>query len=809
MMGSRKAPFSVEHIFGAAVVLVSVFGFAKLLDRPEIPWDEISQTAGIPTEDLPAAAVRVDGLDVLDFESDLDFVAARHRIGDPVVFVFRKNGGEVSVNLPLERHYVRGTFPTVYLLTGLAGFLIGFLVLFLRPADPRARIFFWLTLTFSAAVMISGDWYGVQGRPLNLVPGALFFFSYTLTPALLLRFARTFTPPGRGSRALGLYAVSLLFGAFFSSVLVLSLLLPSVEIFRLKRHFIFFRVYFAVACIAAVVHLVRALRAAPTRERKSQIKWVLAGLFTGLGPFLLLYQIPRGLELAPLIAEETGSYLFILLPLFLAVAILKHRLMDIDVLLNRGLVYSFLTAVTVGVYLLAVEVLKQLFVGRAGTGRRGIPVAAALIAAAAFAPARKRIQSFVDKAFFRHSYDYRKAVAGFAAAAQKAGGSGELAGLLEAALDEALPVEKVGGLAFLAGGDLPEPVIVWRSGLDDETVPALLEAWAGDPVIWAAEESVEDARGLDLGRRPSLAAAGYGLALPISSAGGSAAGWVFVGRKRSGEKFTAEDLELLETLAAELALALGRIRLQEEVIYERASREKSEELSRLKTEFISSVSHELRTPMTSIQGLSQLLQSGKVRGKERRDQLLDLMAGECGRLARFLNNVLDFGRIEQGVKSYELRETDLRPLVVETADLVRSAMGEEPVELLVEVPDRPAVVAADPDAVRQALLNLLDNAVKYSAPPKRVVLRLTAGPEGTVDLNVEDNGIGIPAEDVERIFEAFFRSPEAVRHDPKGVGLGLKIVRHVMGAHGGTVEVRSEPGRGSAFTLRFPKERGA
>jgi two-component system, OmpR family, phosphate regulon sensor histidine kinase PhoR len=213
--------------------------------------------------------------------------------------------------------------------------------------------------------------------------------------------------------------------------------------------------------------------------------------------------------------------------------------------------------------------------------------------------------------------------------------------------------------------------------------------------------------------------------------------------------------------------------------------------------------------MTSIQGLSQLLQSGKVRGKERRDQLLDLMAGECGRLARFLNNVLDFGRIEQGVKSYELRETDLRPLVVETADLVRSAMGKEPVELLVEVPDRPAVVAADPDAVRQALLNLLDNAVKYSAPPKRVVLRLTAGPEGTVDLNVEDNGIGIPAEDVERIFEAFFRSPEAVRHDPKGVGLGLKIVRHVMGAHGGTVEVRSEPGRGSAFTLRFPKERGA
>lgn len=807
-MGSRKALFSVEHIFGAAVVLVSVFGFAKLLDRPEIPWDEISQTVGIPAEDLPAAAVRVDGLDVLDFESDLDFVAARHRIGDPVEFVFRTNGGEVSVRLPLERFYVQGTFPTIYLLTGLAGFLIGFLVDFLRPRDRRARLFFWLMLAFSSAVMVSGDWYGVQGRALNLVPGVVFFFGYTLTPTLLLRFSLTFTPPGRGSGVRGLQAVSLLFGTAFSAVLVSSLLLPSAEIFRLKRHFIFFRAYFAVVCIAAVVHLFRAHGAAPSRERKAQIKWALSGLFAGLGPFLFLYQVPLALKAAPLIGEEAGSYLFILLPLCLAGAIFKHRLMDIDLFLNRGVVYSFLTAVTVGVYLLAVEALKQVFAGGTRTGRRGIPVAAALIAAAAFAPARKRIQALVDKAFFRDSRDYRKAVAGFAAAAQNALSSGDLLSLLESALAETLPVERVGGLAFAGGSGAEAPKAVLRIGLEEEVAAAFPSCCPDPAVLWAVKRGVESHRGLDFGRAGFLESAGYQIALPITASEGTAWGWIFIGRKRSGQRFTEEDLELLRTLVAELALTMGRIRLQEEVIYERASREKSEELSRLKTEFISSVSHELRTPMTSILGLSQLLQSGKVRGKERRDQLLELMAGECGRLARFLNNVLDFGRIEQGVKSYELRETDLRPIVVETADLVRSAMGEEPVELLVEVPDRPAAVAADPDAVRQALLNLLDNAVKYSAPPKRVVLRLTAGPEGAVDLSVEDNGIGIPAEDIERIFEAFFRSPEAVRHAPKGVGLGLKIVKHIMSAHGGTVSVRSEPGRGSTFTLKFPKGRG-
>jgi hypothetical protein len=263
----------------------------------------------------------------------------------------------------------RGTFPTVYLLTGLAGFLIGFLVDFLRPRDRRARLFFWLMLAFSSAVMISGDWYGVQGRALNLVPGVLFFFGYTLTPTLLLRFSLTFTPPGRGSGVRGLQAVSLLFGTAFSAVLVSSLLLPSVEIFRLKRHFIFFRAYFAVACVAAVVHLCPR-PCGPRRPVRGRLRsnGPCPGLFAGLGPFLLLYQVPLALNIAPLIGEEAGSYLFILLPLCLAGAIFKHRLMDIDLFLNRGVVYSFLTAVTVGVYLLAVEVLKQLFAGRGRDG---------------------------------------------------------------------------------------------------------------------------------------------------------------------------------------------------------------------------------------------------------------------------------------------------------------------------------------------------------------------------------------------------------------------------------------------------------
>jgi two-component system, OmpR family, phosphate regulon sensor histidine kinase PhoR len=259
-------------------------------------------------------------------------------------------------------------------------------------------------------------------------------------------------------------------------------------------------------------------------------------------------------------------------------------------------------------------------------------------------------------------------------------------------------------------------------------------------------------------------------------------------------------------MAVETAAALRRIRLQEEVVYERASREKSEELGRMKTEFISSVSHELRTPMTSLQGISRLLQSGKIGDEARRERLLELMAGECGRLGRFLHNVLDFGRIEQDAKHYEFRETDLKPLVGEVAEIARSATTGEDLDVEVETPEGPVWIEADADAVRQALRNLVDNAIKYSAGRKRVAVRL-AEIDGPVEISVSDQGIGVPAEDREKIFEAFFRSPEAVRHDPKGVGLGLKIVKHIMDAHGGTIDLRSEPGTGTTFTLKFPKRR--
>ena len=787
-MGSEKAVFRLSLFAGALVFILSVFGFVGMLDRPAIPWDELAQMTGIPDEQgLLGAAVRVDGFEIRDPDADFKFITAHHRIGDTVEFVFAEDGRETAVRAALVPFYAGEGFPLVYFLTGAFGFIVGFAVILLRPGDRRARLFFWLSMAFSSAVMISGEWYGVQGRPLALVPGVLFFFAYTLTPVVFLRFVLTFTAREHLPGGRVLFWVSILFGVFFSAVLVASLLLPSIGIFRLKDYFQVFRIYFVAVFILAAAMLFRALRTAPTRERRGQIRWVLIGIIGGLGPFLFLYQLPRALGIGPPISEEAASAFFVLLPLALALAIFKYKLLDVHVIVNKGVVYSLLTIITVGVYLLSIEGLKQLFAVRTATGRTSLAAGAAFIAAVAFAPARAWIQALVDKAFFRRGYDFRNAVRGFTAAAQQAWSAGDVLASFSDTLAGTLPVERVG--AFVTAPGSGTPGLALRAGLDDDAVFSLRNA------------SPEQAAGLS---PEKLASLGFEIAMPVPLGEGVPPGWLFVGPKRSGLKFSEEDRALLETLAVEAAEALRRVRLQEEVVYERASREKAEDLGRMKTEFISAVSHELRTPMTSLQSISELLKSGKVVDAAKRERLLELMAGECGRLGRYLHNVLDFGRIEQDVKSYDIRETELGPVVSGVAEVVRSAAADDGLELEVALPESPVIVEADPDAVRQALLNLVDNAIKYGAGKKRVSVRLAATEDGA-EIAVSDNGIGIAAGDRDRLFRAFYRTPEAVRHDAKGVGLGLMIVKHVMDAHGGAVVIASEPGRGSTFTLKFPR----
>jgi len=786
----KKLSSLLSLLAGLAVVGLTLFGLFNLTRRP-----------GIPREHLSRPIVGVDSYDIRR-PTDVRFILSRKSIGDPVEVRFGPDGGPAVVRTVIVPYYSQTAFPLVYVLMGAVSFLAGFGVLIFKPREPRARIFYWLSLSFGAAVTIGGSSYGVQGRAVNVLPGVLFNFAYPMAVAVLLWFAGSYAPPRRRVRPAVFWTVPLAWGTFLCGTFLVSQLGPSIGAFRIRQQAIHvFRLYIVFMAVASLVELARAFRHAASEEDRTQIKWYFMGLLAGLGPFLVFYQLPLALTDRPLLSEDFAAIFFFQLPIFMAMAILQFRLLRVNIVFHRGLVYALFTVFVLCAYLFSVEALRRVFPRAGAAGNALISVGAALTVAMALSPGRRRVQDFVDRLFFRQAYEYRKAIQEFKATAPSVIEAGKLVALFSETLTAVLPVDRVGVVIHEAPG---EPGGTrWLAGLDEE-VAAKLEALPADAAKpWARADKVRGVDDLDFTREGVLEETGLSIVRALPRGAGTPSGLLAIGPKTSGHRFTKEDIDLIETLSGDLAVNLGRIRIQEEVIYERASREKSEELVRLKTEFISSVSHELRTPMTSLRGLSELLRSGKVDDEARREELLGLMAGECGRLTRFLTNVLDFGKIEGDVKVYDMKETALGPLVKEVADLVREGHPDGGIRLTVDVPDRPVTVRADPDAVRQALLNLVDNALKYSPDRKEVTVSLTAGP-GSVTIAVKDRGMGIAAEDRDRIFESFFRSSRAVATNPAGVGLGLKIVKHIMSAHGGRVAVESVPGQGSVFSLVFP-----
>jgi two-component system phosphate regulon sensor histidine kinase PhoR len=210
--------------------------------------------------------------------------------------------------------------------------------------------------------------------------------------------------------------------------------------------------------------------------------------------------------------------------------------------------------------------------------------------------------------------------------------------------------------------------------------------------------------------------------------------------------------------------------------------------------------------MSTIQGLTELLQEGKIKDRTKREELLGLLASESGRLSRLIHNILDFGKIEQQTKAYHFERSEIRPLIEETVKVMFHRIEEEGFRLQLKFPPAAVFLAVDRDAFKQVLINLIDNAMKYSPKDKEIEIQVLDR-LGEVEVEVSDRGIGINPEQKDRIFEKFYRAPEATRVNPKGVGMGLKIVKHIMDAHQGEVRVESRPLGGSTFRVIFPKDK--
>ena len=228
-------------------------------------------------------------------------------------------------------------------------------------------------------------------------------------------------------------------------------------------------------------------------------------------------------------------------------------------------------------------------------------------------------------------------------------------------------------------------------------------------------------------------------------------------------------------------------------------------LAQQQADFVSAVSHEFRTPLTSMRHLTELLAANKVSSEERKKQYYRLLAQESERLHRMVESLLSFGRMQAGVSAWRLESTDARELLRAVVEEFRRDPHSQGREVACEADENLAPIRADREALFRAVSNLLDNAGKYSEPGTPI--RVSAKRDGdSIHISVEDQGPGIPREEQKKLFDRFVRGDEARRSGARGIGVGLALVKSVVEAHGGSVKLSAEPGRGNTFTLMIPCE---
>ncbi|HET9958689.1 MAG TPA: HAMP domain-containing sensor histidine kinase [Polyangiaceae bacterium] len=265
--------------------------------------------------------------------------------------------------------------------------------------------------------------------------------------------------------------------------------------------------------------------------------------------------------------------------------------------------------------------------------------------------------------------------------------------------------------------------------------------------------------------------------------------------------------------AEELATAVARRRLLEMalvglsgvvvilgIIVIVVAAERERKLSNLKGDFVANVSHELKTPLSLVRMFGELLQSGRVDSEDKRKQYLQIIVSESERLGSLIENVLDFAKVERGKAAYEFVEANLTDVVTRAVEACRPRAEREQVEIETEFPDGPQLAWIDERAIEIAVINLVDNALKYAPGGKRVQVAVRRRRDH-LEIRVSDQGPGIAPEDRKRIFERFVRGQSAHGKQVRGSGIGLALVKHIAQAHGGACDIEDGTPVGATFVF--------
>ena len=808
---NRTALLTIDAI----ILMLCIFGVYRLTLKAYLPFDVISENSYIVIsriyqEQSHLAAgdtvISIDGHKFSNWE-EIELYTDAKNIGNKVNVNYLINGRTAVAGITLTQYY--SSFEIIII--SFVGLLFIFLAIFvaLKSDDKSALIFHWASIGLTMIITMTSGNYSVEPNIFSLTNHCLFLFAFTLTPVLFIHFTCTFT--SFSSAIIKKIIITFyLFAALLAGYLCLLYFdaIQQESISSIHRYVeiysYVFRPFLLLSVIVALLIFYKAYRRADDLVTKRKLNWLLFGFLIGPSAFILFWVLPIIFLDYSLMTEAIMHLLLISVPVTFAIAIVKYRLMDIDLILRRSVVYSVALGGIIITYIILFTLITELVKGINET----IPaVIATVLVAFLLQPAKNRVQKFVDRKFFRVEYNYREEQKRFLEEIKNANDIKSLANKIVKHADALIPVSKIGffiirqpenRVSILAHKGFE--ILIGRSlKFDEENLKTDLSI----PV--ALDDEVEPGVVIESADLNVFKRWGMVLVFPIKSPSGVIHAFLVLGTKKSGARYYQEDIDLLNTVASTSALTIDRIKLQEELIIERLEAERLAELNKMKSKFASTVTHELKTPLTGIKNMGELLQlKGECLSKESQEYLR-IIDGESDKLGRLINNILDFTKIEEGIQRYKKTLIEFNQLVRDALKIMKYQFKMSKIDLVKNISNEEYVINADGGAIKEAMINILSNSIKYSEKKSTVTVS-TFTNNRYVCIKIEDEGYGISETELDDIFKPFYRAKDTRAVKTEGTGLGLAIVKDILDSHQGKISVESIIGKGSTFTLQFPNE---
>lgn len=647
----------------------------------------------------------------------------------------------------------------------------------------------------------------------TLIWTRLSFFAIAFSLAFLVVFLNNF--PSRVIKSKIVGPIVLLNALFVAILSLTNYFIPSVDIINRVSNvntgplYNIFLVYFIISVIFSIIVIILSWKKSSHNDRLR-----LGFLIFGILAMTLLASITN--LFLPLVLGSNnyaiyGTLFSLIFVGSTSYAIIRHSLFDIRAVVVRSfayvftiitiaIVYGFLAFGVVGRYLFStsyqqISMSQQIF-----------NTALAVALAFTFQPIRRFFERISNKLFYRDRYDAQVVVNDIGRIVASEIRISQLCKKVSAGIERELNLSNVEIIV------LDEKKIIYHSQknvITEEIIKNL-----GNKILVVDQGLTENKTALMKNLNASLS-------IPLKTAN-NFIGYLVIGEKESGQVFNDEDIRTLRIIANELSVALENakafleikkfnVTLQERV--DRATKNlqnansQLKELDQAKDEFISMASHQLRTPLTTVKGYVSMLNDGDF-GKLSKDQKksIELALDGSNRMARLIDDLLNVSRMEAGKFYIDPAKVNLQQIVQQEIDQLTTLAKNKNVSLTGKISSDVPVMILDENKTRQAIMNLIDNAIHYSEPPKgggKVQVLLSFNNQ-EVHFSVVDNGIGVPKDQQSKLFTKMFRAENARDVRPDGTGLGLYLVKRVVEDQGGKIVFESKPGKGSTFGFKIP-----